>query len=232
MHVKVLIIALWCTASQAIAQNSQWSAGIGSLLGRARFTYGDAPSDYEDQLGVHAGGFARWQTKGRVAIRMGLSYACARAGYRGQYPDITFPGIPPIKGDRYEKKFEQSDLLIPVEMEIDLGKKDQKGVYLLLGTAIDLVLTQKAGFVNFDSGMDEELVLRPVSDYRKVDLLGSLGVGYAFQLGNGYQLFIQPSLYNNIPGNVLHFLSQKKGDQSSHKTIYWYGLSVGGVKRF
>lgn len=232
MNIKVLIIALLCTANHSFSQNSNWGAGIGSMLGRARFTYGDAPSDYEDQLGFHAGGFARWQTKSRVAIRMGLGYAFARAGYRGQYPDITFPDLPPIKGDRYEQQFQQSDLLIPVEMEIDLGKKDQKGVYLLIGTALDLVLTQKAGFVNFDSGMDQELVLRKVNDYRKVDLLASLGVGYAFQLGKGYHVFVQPSLYNNIPGNVLHFLSQKKGDQASHKTIYWYGLSLGGVKLF
>lgn len=221
---------VWSVSLQA--QESAWSAGPLVFLGQSKFTTGDAPSEYNNKFAWQLGGFGQYQTKGRLSFRVGLAYAHAQGGYKGQDPDITFPGLPPIKGDRYEAQFERTDIMLPLELHIKLGKKKEEGLYLMAGPVLAFALEQLEGRVRYVAGVPEGYGLQPVSEYKKVELFGSLGIGYFFKLNQQSRFFIQPMLSSNIPGNVLDFLGNEKGGPTDNNTVYWYGGCFGAVRKF
>ena len=214
------------------AQESKWSAGPIGFLGQSKFTHNDSPSEYLNQLAYQVGGFCQYTWTKRLSVRMGLSYSMAKGGYKGQVPGITFPGLPTLEGEKYEVQFERSDLVVPIDLMFDLGKAENKGLYLLFGPALGIKLQRKTLRTVYLPGSPEQQTYAQSANYPRVDLMGSLGLGYAFQVGSKSQLFVQPRLSTNIPGNVLDFLRQDKGGETNHVTVYWYGVDLGVSTRF
>lgn len=227
MKTSNIFLLFFLLSSVLKGQEQGWSFGAWSFIGPSKFTQSDAPSKYENQLAFQVGGLAQYQTKGRTSIRLGLGYSDARGGYKGEEPDIVFPGFPPLKGDTYEVKFERSDVVLPIDLVIDLGRTHASGLYLQLGTGIDLKLHRKADKTIYSSGISTTSSLLNAHNTRSVDLIGSFGLGYVFSLSKGTKIFLQPSLSTNIPGNLLDFLGQSKGGDTGNITVYWFGINMG-----
>jgi hypothetical protein len=226
MKYLALLLSMVLFSAVIEAQEHRWSLGASGLLGKSKFTYTDAPSEYTNKFAFGLGVFGQYDLAAHASLRMGLSYAHIQGGYMGQTPSFEFPGIPPIPGDKYEANFEYSNLVLPVELLIDLGREQGTGFYVVFGPAIQFRLSRKAERTTYISNTPFTTTISETDD-RKVDLLGNLGMGYAFSLGSKYRAFVQPNLTTNIPGNVLDFFSQKKGDEFDNITTYLYGISFG-----
>ncbi len=232
MKHKAALLLIYLYSITLNAQGKGWSAGADGFLGWSKFTRADAPSKYINQLAYQVGGAGQYNTKRRVAFRVGLYYSHSRGGYKGQTPSIPFPGLPAIEGDKYEVKYIYSDLVLPLDIIIDFRKQPDEGLYILFGPALDIGLRRQYQRTEYPSGIPQTNGLQDVADYRKFDLLGALGFGYAYRLGSGYSVFLQPTLRTNIPGNVIDFLAQEKGGDPGNTTFYWYGFCFGAMRRF
>ncbi len=209
------------------AQESPWRFGAFGMLGKSKFTFTDAPSDYTNKLAFQSGLYGQYTLpKGRVAFRVGLGYSHTKGGYNGASPDFGFPGLPPISGDPYKASFEYSHILLPMEMLIDLGNDPAAGFYVLFGPTLQFQVKRQAERTVYLNGIPLTNEISETAD-RNLDLLGEFGLGYAFPLGSGYQFFVQPVVSTNIPGNVLDFIGQEKRRAHNHITVYVYGIALG-----
>jgi len=221
-YVLMLLMAL-----SLQAQESPWRLGASGLLGKSKFTFTDAPSEYTNQLAFQSGLYGQYaRPKSRVAFRLGLAYSHTKGGYNGTSPSFDFPGLPSIPGDPYKANFEYSHILLPMEMLVDLGKDPEKGFYVLFGPALQFQIKRRAERTEYFNGVPLTREISESAD-RKLDLLGEFGLGYTFSLGSGYHAFVQPMLSTNISGNILDFISQEKGGTTDPITSYVYGIALG-----
>jgi hypothetical protein len=220
------IAMLMFSLSLAAQESPVWRLGASGLLGKSKFTYVDAPSEYSPGVAYQFGIFGQYARRKTIAFRLGLGYAHSKGGYNGETPPITFPGFPDIPGDPYKANFEYTHITVPMEMLINFGKDADNGFYVLFGPALQFQESRQAERTEYLFSQSVTSQISTTAD-RKIDLLGQVGMGYAFRLGSGLQTFIQPTISTNLPGNILDSLNQEKGVIDENITYYGFGVAVG-----
>ena len=234
-QVNLLLLLTFAGISALSAQSKKFQAGAELNAGwsSTTFQYDADPSGLYGVLKAHIGGrpaggitvFARYHATQRLSIQAGFGYQVSgwkqgRFAVNGEPPAISYPIANAIG---IENHAIYRDLLLPVQVRYRFSKSQQGGWYGLAGVAPAYKLAYKnADTVYYNDGsQNTQTSNQPEAFYHKFNVLGQIGCGYEFLVGERLGLYLQPTA-------GYAFLSTLDTDGLKMQG-YSVGLSVGVV---
>jgi hypothetical protein len=227
IFLSLLILTALGTALQG-QQNVQkgWMMGAFGFVGNAGFAYPAIEAEANAGPAYQMGSLAQYRFGKRLALRTGLAFSSAKGSASGSEPDFNFPGQPTIYGDKYEARFHHTDLLLPIEGLLNLGKQGDRGMYALLGATLGVALKRQARQEIYRSGLGW-VTTQLHDNHAVVSIYNNIGLGCLFPVGPKTRLFVQLSGSSNALSNLILSISNRK----ERAVVNTYGLGFGILGR-
>ncbi len=163
--------------------------------------------------------FTQYKINEKWSILTGAGYA--HTGYTtGKHSNLVFAQPEPSAIQSVRFSWIHQDIILPVLSRYNLTKRKNK-FYVIGGLTpllkLGRIKKQESGYLDGSSITKKEE--DTVADYRKINLNGTIGIGYDLQLASKTSLFFQPTFDCNLLDTA------KSG--SLNRKIYAIGLNIG-----
>ncbi len=220
-----------CVSLTTAAQNSNFAVGVafhparsGNIISNDGTTLGSSSAPVrttkKQTFGYYAYLFAQYTINPSWRVQTGIGYS--KLHYlTGKVSNLLFaaPNDPlTIKYTPFS--WVHQDLIVSVLCRYNLTKR--KNNFYLIGSftsqiKLSRIKKQEAGYLIGIATAEEDH--DPTTDYRKLNLNGTIGIDYDLKISSRTSLFFQPTFDCNLLDTA------KSG--SLHRKVYAVGLSIG-----